>query len=99
MKAVILILVVAAFFVAQTEGVHNLANSYPFSQKLNHNPSYILHWKIDLNSKVIGFAVNASVGNGWVGFGLSKSSQMIGSDVVIGWVDDQGQVKLHVRLL
>ena len=31
-----------------------------------------------------------------VGFGLSPNGQMPGSDVVIGWVDDDGNAHFHV---
>ena len=31
-----------------------------------------------------------------MGFGLSPNGQMPGSDVVIGWVTDQGEVVFHV---
>jgi hypothetical protein len=34
---------------------------------------------------------------GWVGFGLSPNGQMPDSDVVIGWVTDDGQTVFHDR--
>ncbi len=33
---------------------------------------------------------------GWIGFGLSPSGEMEGSDVVIGGVDPQGQAYFQV---
>ena len=33
---------------------------------------------------------------GWVGFGISPNGDMKGSDVIMGWVTDDGDVKLVV---
>ena len=46
-----------------------------------------LFWTVDWESETVSFAVEADT-TGWVGFGLSTSGQMPGSDVVIGWVKD-----------
>ncbi len=35
---------------------------------------------------------------GYVGFGLSPNGGMTGSDVVIGWVLDDGTAVFHVRI-
>lgn len=74
---------------------HTLHDSYPFSLSLSKEPSYIVHWKVDLGKETIKFAVNAS-SKGWVGFGLSKTGQMTGSDIWTGWVDASGQIQLQV---
>ena len=50
-----------------------------------------LTWK----KQSIAFAVNVST-TGWVGFGLSPNGQMPQSDVVIGWVKDDGATTFHV---
>ena len=71
---------------------HNL-EEYPFSAILDGG--YILHWNFDLEQQAIAFAVNVST-TGWVGFGLSPNGQMPQSDVVIGWVDDDGNTQFHV---
>ena len=79
---------------------HNLHIDYTFSTVLHtseqEGKSYILHWDFDLKESTIRFAVNVST-TGWVGFGLSPNGQMPGSDVVIGWVDDDGNAHFHVR--
>ena len=90
--AAILVLLGAAGFADA-----NLNDDYPFSLTLNERPSYRLHWKLDLEREEITFAVNASA-SGWVGFGLSMRPQMIGSDVVLGWITDEGEPMLHVRI-
>lgn len=87
---------------ALVQGVHDDGGSdlhakYSFSVVLNHdNPSYILHWSVNLNTKEVSFAINSS-SQGWVGLGLSKTGQMIGSDVVTAWIDDNGEPQLQVR--
>jgi len=56
---------------------------------------YELYWSYDLEEETISVAVRVQT-DGCVGFGLSPNGQMPGSDVVIGWVDDQGNAYLHV---
>ena len=72
---------------------HNLEEEYRFSVILDDG--YTLHWNFDLEQQTIAFAVNVST-TGWVGFGLSPNGQMPQSDVVIGWVDDDGNTQFHV---
>ena len=78
----------------------SLADEYQYSSMLSD--SYTLHWDFDLDDETIMFAVNVST-TGWVGFGLSPDGQMPGSDVVIGWVDDDGSeifaVSMHAELI
>ena len=73
---------------------HNLEEEYRFSASLDDG--YKLHWNFDLEQQTIAFAVNVS-STGWVGFGLSPNGQMPQSDVVIGWVDNDGTANFHVR--
>ena len=61
----------------------------------NGNPRYTLHWNFSVAEETITFAVNVST-NGWVGFGISPNGGMTNSDVVIGWVNDDGQTFFHV---
>ena len=80
--------------------VHNLQAKYPFSAVLldTENGYYALYWNFTRSTESIYFAVNVST-TGWVGFGLSPDGQMTGSDVVIGWVANDGTGYLHVSLL
>lgn len=74
-------------------------NAYPFSAVLradeNGNPLYTLHWNFSSVEETITFGVNVSTG-GWVGLGISPNGGMTNSDVIIGWVNDQGEVFFHV---
>ncbi len=69
-------------------------SSYPLSADLRAG-SYELHWGFDVEAKTIRFAVRVNT-NGWVGLGLSPNGGMPNSDIVIGWVNDQGEAFLHV---
>jgi len=88
--------IVAIFiaFMQLASCAHNLEEEYRFSAILDDG--YTLHWNFDLEQQTIGFAVNVST-TGWVGFGLSPNGQMPQSDVVIGWVDNDGNTQFHDR--
>ena len=77
-------------------------NAYPFSAVLkadgSGNPLYTLYWNFSSAEETITFAVNVST-NGWVGFGISPNGGMTNSDVVIGWVNDDGEVFFHVSYI
>ena len=64
---------------------------YPFHVALSSNPAYQydLYWKVDLEEEFIHIAIDANT-TGWIGFGLSPNGQMPGSDVLIGWISDDG---------
>ncbi len=63
---------------------------------LDPRDKYFLQWKFDENRKEITFQVEVET-LGWVGFGLSPSGGMQGSDIVIAWVDDaDGKAFFHV---
>ena len=74
---------------------HALSQEYPFSAKLA-GEDYILHWTSDFQNNKLAAAVNVST-TGWVGFGLSPNGQMPGSDVIIAWVNSDGEVQFKVR--
>ncbi len=76
-------------------GAHDLTQDYRFFAKLDQDGMYELFWSFDLDAETISFAVRVKT-IGWVGFGLSPNGQMPGSDVVIGWVDDEGVEFFHV---
>ena len=47
-----------------------------------------LFWTVNWDKETVSFAVEAAT-TGWVGFGFSSGNgNMVGSDVVIGWVKD-----------
>ena len=80
-------------------GSSDLQAKYPFSVVLldSGDEFYQLHWNFTRSTQSIYFAVNVST-TGWVGFGLSPDGQMTGSDVVIGWVADDGNAYFHVSM-
>ena len=75
-------------------------SKYPFSRVLYdaEGQYYGFHWNFDIAAETIHFAVNVST-TGWVGFGVSPTGQMPGSDVVIGWVAENGATYFHVRFV
>lgn len=77
-------------------GSHDLNEQYRFSADLS--PNYRLHWSFDFQTGTISFAVNVRT-TGWVGLGLSPNGQMPGSDMIIGWVDDNGEVQFKVHII
>lgn len=85
---------------AAAEGLESgsLSEKYRFAKMLESEDKYWLHWSFDTDAGTIAFAVNVST-MGWVGFGLSPNGQMPGSDVVIGWVDSEGNSSFHVSCL
>ena len=94
--AAIVLVLLAALVVHPATCAHNLEDrEYQFS--VNLDDGYKLHWNFDLEQQTIAFAVNVST-TGWVGFGLSPNGQMPQSDVVIGWVDNDGNTQFHVSV-
>ena len=82
------------FLFDASSGAHDLGDEYRFTADLAGD-DYVLHWNVDMENELITFGVNAST-TGWVGFGISPTGQMPGSDVVIAWVDSSGQVFFQV---
>ena len=74
-----------------------LSTKYPFNRVLfdDGEQFYEMYWNFSIASGTIHFAVNVST-TGWVGFGVSRNGQMPGSDVVIGWIDNNGNKYFHV---
>ena len=75
-------------------------DAYPFTSVLqaagDGSPLYTLYWNFSTaESETITFVAKVRT-NGWVGFGVSPNGGMINSDVVIGWVNDEGQAFFHV---
>ena len=73
-----------------------LSDKYQFSHQLHDR--YTLYWTYDPAAEEVSFAVFVQT-TGWIGFGLSPTGQMPGSDVVIGWVDNDGRSHFDVSCL
>ena len=77
---------------------HDLSETYPFKTTLNNAEEgglYELYWTFDNVAETISFAVRVQT-TGWIGFGISPNGQMPNSDVVVGWVTDDGRTMFHV---
>ena len=72
----------------------DLADRYS-NFKLLSSPSYELYWDVDEPSGNLSLAVRVNT-TGWVGFGVSPNGGMPNSDVVMGWVEDDGSVAFQV---
>ena len=69
----------------------DLSSEFTNSAVLDESATVTLHWNVDWDSKTVTFAVEALT-TGWVGFGISAGrGQMIGADIVIGGVADDGK--------
>ena len=77
----------------------DLLSEYAHHVVLDAEQKMKLFWTIDWDMEKVSFAIEAET-TGWVGFGFStRSGQMIGSDVVIGWVkDNKGYLTVRVIL-
>jgi hypothetical protein len=73
----------------------NCATEWTHSSWLDHKHKYHLKWKTDDKTETISFLVEVQT-KGWVGFGISPNGGMKNSDIVIGWVTDQGLTYFHV---
>ena len=65
---------------------NNWENEFEYHIYLNEHKTYQLFWThIDNETIEIGISVQT---NGWIGMGLSQNGQMVNSDIIVGWVDD-----------
>ena len=91
--------IIPLFLPLLATGAHavELSSRYPFQKVLfdDRGQFYSLYWNYSTAAGTIHFAVNVST-TGWVGFGVSPNGQMPGSDVVIGWVADDGKTYFHI---
>ena len=71
------------------------SQEYVHNAELDEYGKYFLYWTFDDDS--VTFEVHAQT-HGWVGFGMSPNGGMAGSDIVIGWVDQNGQAHLTVSV-
>ncbi|CAH3037795.1 unnamed protein product, partial [Porites lobata] len=68
----------------------DLSSEFTNSAALDEVQKVTLYWSVDWKARSISFAVEAQT-TGWVGFGISSGrGQMIGADIVIGGVTDDG---------
>ena len=89
------IVAVLSLFTLTVSGTQDLSQEYRFSATLDSDGQYKLHWNYNLSAQIISFAVRVQT-TGWVGFGISPNGGMVGSDVVIGWVEGDGTVQFEV---
>ena len=52
---------------------------------------YSIKWSVDSEKQSITFLCEVQT-RGWIGFGLSPNGGMKGSDLIIGWIDDNSGV-------
>ena len=64
--------------------------------QLDSHGNYWLFWKT--NATHITFETHVKT-RGYVGFGLSSNGKMFPSDVVVGWVDNNGMTHFKVCML
>ena len=71
------------------------SENYKFSLNVDDKDEklYKLFWKT-LENDEIQFELHCRT-NGWLGFGLSPNGGMAGSDIMIGWVDSNGNGHLQ----
>jgi len=62
---------------------------------LDSSNKFHLKWSFDHSKQQITFNVVVQT-RGWIGFGISPNGGMTGSDLIIGWVDDNGLTHFHV---
>jgi len=55
-----------------------------------------MFYSVDTEESVLNISVSVQT-TGWIGMGFSPNGQMPGSDVVIGWVDNNGTSFLQVN--
>lgn len=68
----------------------DLSSEFTNLAALDEAQKVTLYWNVDWKARSISFAVEAQT-TGWVGFGISSGGgQMIGADIVIGGVTDDG---------
>ncbi|CAH3166161.1 unnamed protein product [Porites evermanni] len=86
--AILMYASLGSFQAAITKG--DLSSEFTNSAALDEAEKLTLYWSVDWNARSISFAVEAQT-TGWVGFGISTGrGQMIGADIVIGGVTDNG---------
>ena len=86
----VLLMFDTAFSVHSLDWIHHVT--------LDSNNQFHLKWLFDLSMETIVFNVCVRT-KGWIGFGISPSGGMTGSDLIITWVDSYGRAHLQVKKL
>ena len=60
--------------------------------------TYELYWNYTEGIGRLDITVRVKT-TGWVGLGVSEKGSMVNSDLVVGWVTDEGEAVLQVREL
>ena len=71
-----------------------LSEQYTYNVQLSGD-CYTMFYSYDADMSILRIAVLVQT-TGWIGLGVSPNGQMPGSDVVMGWVNNSGQVFLQV---
>ena len=67
-----------------------------FHVSMDEDLHYLLDWSYNNDDSTMTFTIRVKT-TGWVGFGISPyTGKMPGSDIVIGWVDNNGKAYLQV---
>ena len=87
-----------AFFSVQVNAhTHGeLSEQYTYSVEMDTEGRYTMFYSYDEASSILRIAVRVQT-TGWIGLGISPNGQMPGSDVVMGWVDQNGTAFLQVK--
>ena len=72
-----------------------LSEQYTYNVQLDNEGRYTMFYDYDTDLGILRIAVLVQT-TGWVGLGISPNGQMPGSDVVMGWVDNNGRGFLQV---
>jgi len=59
-------------------------------------PDFSFGWRVDESAGSITVRLQANT-SGWVGFGLAEAGGMAGADILIGWIDSDGEAHISDR--
>jgi hypothetical protein len=61
----------------------------------NSDGSWVGSWLVSTDTITVTFS--GQTRTGWVGFGINDLPQMVGADVIVGWIDGIGNATLTDR--
>ena len=93
----LLCIFLATLFIIQgdAQSHEELSRQYSHGVQLDSKGDYTMFYSFDADLSILRIAVLVQT-TGWVGLGISPNGQMPGSDIVIGWVDNNGAPFLQV---